>query len=252
MTFDFEGTVVLVTGAGHGLGRAIALAFAEQGALVWGCGIDVEGLAETARQLGPAGRTRPTDVTDSVAVSDLVAEIEALDGSVAVLVNNAGGVLGQRGRPVEDVTDEDWHAVVSVNLTGGFNCSRAVAPAMKRAGRGSIVNISSGAGLGVSLTGIQAYASAKAGQIGLTRQLAHELGPAGIRVNAVAPGFVLSNADTERQWARYGEAGQRALVDGIHLRRLGTPADIAHAVLFLASDYASWITGQTLSVNGGR
>jgi 3-oxoacyl-[acyl-carrier protein] reductase len=252
MTIDFEGAVVLVTGAGHGLGRAIAVTFAERGAVVWGCGIDVEGLAETARQMGPSGRIRSTDVTDPIAVADLVGAIEDRDGAVGILVNNAGGVVGRRGQPIESVTDDDWHAVVSVNLTGSFNCARAVAPAMKRAGRGSIVNISSGAGLGVSLTGIQAYASAKAGQIGLTRQLAHELGPAGIRVNAVAPGFVLSNPDTERQWERYGEVGQRALIDGIHLRRLGTPADIAHAVLFLASDYASWITGQVVSVNGGR
>jgi 3-oxoacyl-[acyl-carrier protein] reductase len=123
---------------------------------------------------------------------------------------------------------------------------------MKRAGYGRIVNISSGAGLGVSLTGIQAYASAKAGQIGLTRQLAHELGPFGITVNNVAPGFVLSNPTTERQWDSYGPEGQRALVGRIALRRLGTPADIAHAVLFLASDFAGWITGQALPVDGGK
>ena len=123
---------------------------------------------------------------------------------------------------------------------------------MKSAGCGRIVNISSGAGLGVSLTGIQAYASAKAAQIGLTRQLAHELGPHGITVNNVAPGFVLSNPNTERQWESYGAEGQKALIDGIALRRLGTPADIANAVLFFASEYAGWITGQTLQVDGGR
>jgi len=104
----------------------------------------------------------------------------------------------------------------------------------------------------VSLTGIQAYASAKAGQIGLTRQLAHELGPFGITVNNVAPGFVLSNPATLRQWESYGEEGQRRLLEGIALRRLGTPEDIAHAVLFLASDYAAWITGQVLPVDGGK
>ena len=123
---------------------------------------------------------------------------------------------------------------------------------MKAAKYGRIVNISSGAGLGVSLTGIQAYASAKAGQIGLTRQLAHELGPFGITVNNVAPGFVRSNPPTERQWESYGSDGQAALLDRISMRRLGTPADIAHAVLFLASDYAGWITGQVLPVDGGK
>ncbi len=114
------------------------------------------------------------------------------------------------------------------------------------------MNISSGAGLSVSLTGIQAYASSKAGQIGLTRQLAHELGPFGITVNNVAPGFVRSNPSTERQWESYGAEGQRALVERIHLRRLGTPEDIVHAVLFFASEMAGWITGQVLAVDGGR
>jgi 3-oxoacyl-[acyl-carrier protein] reductase len=123
---------------------------------------------------------------------------------------------------------------------------------MKAAQSGRIINISSGAGLGISLTGIQAYASAKAAQIGLTRQLAHELGPWGITVNNIAPGFVRSNPTTERQWESYGEAGQRELVDRIALKRLGTPDDIAHAVVFFASDYAGWITGQVLSVDGGK
>jgi 3-oxoacyl-[acyl-carrier protein] reductase len=123
---------------------------------------------------------------------------------------------------------------------------------MKRQGRGRIINISSGAGRGISLTGIQAYASAKAGQIGLTRQLAHELGPFGITVNGVAPGFVRSNPTTERQWDAMGAAGQAALLEGIALRRLGTPEDIAHAVMFLASDFAGWITGEVLGVDGGK
>jgi 3-oxoacyl-[acyl-carrier protein] reductase len=123
---------------------------------------------------------------------------------------------------------------------------------MKTSGWGRIVNISSGAGLRVSLTGIQAYASAKAGLIGLTRQLAHELGPFGITVNSVAPGFIRCNPTTERQWEAYGRDGQERLVESIATRRLGRPEDIANAVIFLASDYASWITGQTLSVDGGR
>ena len=123
---------------------------------------------------------------------------------------------------------------------------------MKAARCGRIVNISSGAGLGISLTGIQAYASAKAAQIGLTRQLAHELGPWGITVNNIAPGFVRSNPTTERQWESYGAEGQRALVDRIALKRLGTPDDIAYGVLFFASDYAGWITGQVLSIDGGK
>ena len=123
---------------------------------------------------------------------------------------------------------------------------------MKANGWGRIIAISSRAGLDVSLTGIQAYASAKAGQIGLVRQLGHELGQFGITVNCVAPGFVRSNPTTERQWEALGKEEQDRLVNGIAMRRLGTPQDISSAVVFLASEQASWITGQVLSVDGGH
>jgi 3-oxoacyl-[acyl-carrier protein] reductase len=123
---------------------------------------------------------------------------------------------------------------------------------MKAAGGGRIVNISSGAGRSVSLTGIQAYASAKAGQIGFTRQMAHELGPFGITVNCIAPGFVRSNPSTEKQWQSYGEEGQRQLIERIALRRLGTAQDIAGGVKFFTSADASWITGQVISIDGGH
>jgi 3-oxoacyl-[acyl-carrier protein] reductase len=252
MNIAFEGQTVLVTGAAHGFGRAIAGAFAHRGAQVFACDVDAQGLAETADTAGSTCTVSRVDVTNRDSVEAWVQEAFGATGRIDVLVNNAGGVKGQVGRPLESVPPVDWHAIVAVNLTGAFWCAQAVAPAMKKAGRGRIVNISSGAGLGVSLTGIQAYASAKAGQIGLTRQLAHELGPFGITVNNVAPGFVLSNPTTERQWASYGPEGQRALVDRIALRKLGTSADIAHAVLFLASDFAGWITGQVLPVDGGK
>jgi 3-oxoacyl-[acyl-carrier protein] reductase len=120
----------------------------------------------------------------------------------------------------------------------------------RRAGR--IVNISSGAGLRPSLTGVQAYTMAKHAVVGLTKQLALEFGPFGITVNSVAPGFVRSNPSTERQWEAYGPEGQKRLVENIHLRRLGTAEDIMHAVLFFASDYAAWVSGEILQVNGGR
>jgi 3-oxoacyl-[acyl-carrier protein] reductase len=123
---------------------------------------------------------------------------------------------------------------------------------MKERRYGRIVNISSGAGRSVSLTGIQAYASAKAGQLGFTRQSAHELGPFGVTVNAVAPGFVLSNPTSIAQFERYGEEGQRRLLESIATRRLGEPSDIANGVLFFAADESSWITGQVLSIDGGH
>ncbi len=212
-------------------------------------------LAET-RQLclavGGRCEARTVDVTDHAAVQAFVAQATASGEPVAVLVNNAGGVLGQVGRPLEEITPEQWQSIFAVNVTGAFYFAQAVAPGMKAAHYGRIVNISSGAGLGISLTGIQAYASAKAAQIGLTRQLAHELGPWGITVNNLAPGFVRSNPTTERQWQAYGEEKQKALVEGIALKRLGTPDDIAHGVLFFASDYAGWISGQVLAVDGGK
>jgi 3-oxoacyl-[acyl-carrier protein] reductase len=192
------------------------------------------------------------DVRNRDAVEKLVSHAWAGSGRVDILVNNAGGVLGQVGKPLEQVTPDEWQSIFDVNVTGAFYLSQAVAPGMKAARRGRIVNISSGAGLGVSLTGIQAYTSAKAAQIGLTRQLAHELGPWGITVNNIAPGFVRSNPTTERQWESYGSEGQRNLVGRIALRRLGSPDDIAHGVLFLASEYAGWITGQVLSIDGGK
>jgi 3-oxoacyl-[acyl-carrier protein] reductase len=247
MPTGFEDRRVLVTGAGHGIGRGIAQEFARLGAVVLGVDINAPGLEETAAdQHGLA--TATLDVTNAAAVQRVVAGF----GAVEILVHSAGGVCGQAGKPVEAVTLPEWQAILAVNLTGAFLMAQAVIPAMKAARYGRIVTISSGAGIGVSLTGIQAYAAAKAGEIGLTRQLAHELGPFGITVNSVAPGFVRSNPTTERQWEAYGPEGQRRLVEGIALRRLGTVADIVHAVLFFASDRAGWISGQTLSVDGGK
>jgi 3-oxoacyl-[acyl-carrier protein] reductase len=227
---DLTGRVALVTGTAHGIGAAIARSLADHGATVHPVDLDT------------------VDVSDAVQVQALVERI----GVVDILVNNAGGVVGQVGKPLDEVTDEEWRAVVDANLTSTFVCTRAVAPGMKRAGYGRIVNISSGAGRSVSLTGIQAYASAKAGQIGFTRQTAHELGRFGITVNTIAPGFVLSNPTSIAQWESYGEEGQRTLLEAIATRRLGVPEDIAGGVLFLVAEESSWVTGQTISIDGGH
>lgn len=255
MLIRFDDRAVMVTGAAHGFGRAIALNFATLGAKVVACDVMKNGLEETARlatEQGTPLRTCELDVSDALSVQSIVAEMQKASGPIDILVNNAGGVMGQTGRPLEEVSAADWRAIFGANLDGAFYCSQAVAPGMKVKQYGRIVNISSGAGLGISLTGIQAYASAKAGQIGLTRQLAHELGPWGITVNCIAPGFVRSNPTTEKQWQSYGTEGQNRLIQNIALKRLGSPQDIVNGVLFLASEQAGWITGQTLAIDGGR
>jgi 3-oxoacyl-[acyl-carrier protein] reductase len=225
-----SGRAAVVTGTAHGIGAAIADLLEADGVRVHRVDKDT------------------ADLTDSAAVSAFFADV----GEVDILVNNAGGVVGQTHHPIEEITDDAWSAVVAANLTSTFLCTRAVAPGMKRRGWGRIVNISSGAGRSVSLTGIQAYASSKAGQIGFTRQMAHELGPFGITVNCIAPGFVLSNPATVKQWESYGEQGQSALVEGIAVRRLGRPDDIANGVRFFVSEDSSWTTGQTISIDGGH
>lgn len=244
MKLDLSGRRAVVTGAAQGIGRAICHALRDAGASVAAIDRDGEGLAA----LGEGIETGVVDVTDAAALGAFVTGRGPFD----IAVHVAGGVCGQAGRPLEEIADEDWAAIVAVNQTAAFYLARAVAPAMKAAGHGRIVTINSRAGLDVSLTGIQAYASAKAGQIGLVRQLGHELGAFGITVNAVAPGFVRSNPTSERQWEAMGAEGQARLVDSLHLKRLGAAEDIAAAALYFASDQAAWTSGQTLSVDGGR
>jgi 3-oxoacyl-[acyl-carrier protein] reductase len=250
--FDFGGTVVAVTGAGHGFGRAIARSFAGLGAQVFATDLSAEALEETADHPGEI-HASAFDLTAPGAARAWVAEIERhAEGPVGVLASNAGGVRGQVMRPVEEVPEADWHAIIAINLHAHFLLAQAVAPGMKRAGQGRIVTISSGAGLQPSRTGIQAYTSAKHGLIGLTRQLAHELGPHGITANSVAPGLMLTNPASIRQWEGYGAEGQARVIGSIALRRLGEAQDIANAVMFLASPMAGYINGQVISVDGGK
>lgn len=250
MNIRFDGVTVAVTGAGHGFGRCIARSFDALGARVFACDLSAAELAETASGRGIA--TDAFDLTARGAAFDWIRSVESRSGGpVGVLVCNAGGVRGQVMRPVEEVPEEDWHAIFDINTHAAFNLARSAVPGMKRAGGGRIVTISSGAGLKPSRTGIQAYCAAKHALVGLTRQLARELGPFGITVNSVAPGFVLSNPASIAQFESYGEAGKAAMIQGIAMRRLGTVEDITHAVLFMASPFASYVTGQVLSVDGG-
>jgi 3-oxoacyl-[acyl-carrier protein] reductase len=255
MRFDLDGRVALVTGAAHGIGRAICVELSRCGSEVWAADVlegDLRETVDACTAVGGVCTAAALDVTQGERVDALVDTIVEKHGTIDILVNVAGGVLGQVGKPIEEVRDAEWEGILDVNLTGVFHCSRAVAPHMKRQRSGRIVNISSGAGRSTSLTGIQAYTSAKAGQIGLTRQLAQELGPWGITVNNIAPGFILSNPTTQRQWESYGHSGQQALVEDLALKRLGRPEDIAYGVLFFVSEYAAWCTGQVLSIDGGK
>jgi 3-oxoacyl-[acyl-carrier protein] reductase len=250
MRIQFENKTVVVSGVAGGIGNAIANGFASLGARVFACDRRQDDLAAPAA----AGVTvESVELTDRPAAAAWIANIEARCGqAVDVLVNNAGGVAGQVGRALEDVRDADWDEIMAINLGAAFTLSRACVPAMKRMGRGCIVNITSGAATSASLTGIQSYCAAKHALLGFTRQLAHELGPHGIRVNSVAPGLMLTNETTRCQWASYGADRQRVLLESIALRRLGCAQDIVNAVVFLASDLAQFITGQHLPVDGGR
>jgi len=250
MQIRFESRVVLVTGAAQGIGRAIAAAFADAGARVHVADIDREGVERTGGDLGATPHV--ADLSDRAAAAALIQAVVEREGRCDVLAFAAGGVRGQVGRPIEEVSEADWHVLFKANVDGAFWLAQAAAPVMKAAGWGRIVTISSGAGLRPSLTGIQGYTAAKHALVGLTRQLSWELGPFGITVNSVAPGFVLSNPTTQRQWESYGPEGQKGLVSSIHTKRLGSPEDIANAALFLASEQAGWISGQVLSVDGGR
>lgn len=240
----------IVTGAAQGIGRSVMQTLLAQGHRVAAFDLDAEGLQRAAE--AGATLTRTLDLADRSAVAGAVKDIADEWGGIDILVNCAGGVRGQTGRPLETITEADWLVLFDANVHSAFWCAQAVTPFMKTGGFGRIVNIASGAGLRPSLTGIQAYTASKHALVGLTKQLSLELGPFGITVNSVAPGFVLSNPSTQRQWEAYGEAGQTALLNGIHTRRLGQAEDIAHAVSYFTSDAAGWVSGQILSVDGGR
>ncbi len=240
---------MLISGAAQGIGRATAEAFRASGAIVHLADIDPQ-VQDVARDVG--GTAHVLDLSDRAGATALVQGIAAQEGRIDILALAAGGIRNQAGLPLEGITEESWEAVFGANVKSALWLSQAAAPFMEKAGWGRIVIVSSGAGLRPSLTGLHAYASAKHAAVGLTKQLSVGLARHGITVNSVAPGFIRSTPYAERQWEGYGEDGQRRLIESFHTKRPGKAQDIATAILFLASEQANWITGQVLSVDGGR
>ncbi|MFT3865022.1 MAG: 3-oxoacyl-ACP reductase FabG [Solirubrobacterales bacterium] len=246
----FTDQVAIVTGAAQGIGAAIADRLAAEGATVV-LGDRDPAVEETAAALRDAGRSADpfvVDVTDADAVDGFVADVAARHGRLDVLVNNAGVT---RDDLLFKLSEEDWDTVLDVNLKGTFLCSRAAQRAMVEAGRGAIVSLSSRSALGSR--GQANYSAAKAGIRGLTSTMALELGPFGIRANAVAPGFIATEMTdaTARRLGLDPEEHRAKAAAATPLRRVGTPADVASVVAFLASDDAAYVSGQTIEINGG-
>ncbi|MFT8245708.1 SDR family NAD(P)-dependent oxidoreductase [Roseomonas sp. BN140053] len=247
---DLDGRVAIVTGAGQGIGRAIALRFAELGAIPVIAERDADKAAAVAAEIACAGgraEAIPTDVSDPRSVEAMVAETVARHGRVDILVNNAALFANLRYTAFEDIPLEEWNAVLAVNTTGPFLCARAVLPPMRERGWGRIINISSNT-VDSGAPNLLHYVTSKSALVGMTRSLARELGRHGILVNAIMP------AATKHENSAVGitpEVLARSL-DLQCLKRNSAPQDLADTVMFLASSAAGFITGQTIAVDGGR
>ena len=248
MLIRFDGRTVIVAGAARGIGQAIARSRASDCARVFARDLLVDEVVPIAGRLNGAGEiiAAKVGVTDETSMAEVVREA---GGAADILAYVAGGVHGQTRRPLEEVTPDDFDAIVDVNLRGAFLFAKAVAPARKGKGTRRIISISNRAGLATSLTGIQSYAAAKHGQIGLVKQIAQELGPFGITANSIAPDFMATSPDYEQQWNNWSPEFRENFANNIAMHRMGVLKDIADAVTFLASDHASWIIGQTISGN---
>lgn len=252
MKVNLNGGVALVTGAAGGIGRAIALALAENGAIVAVNDVNPEGegtVQEISKNGGKAGFFR-ADVGDPESVNGMVATVTRDLGSIEILVNNAGVNVGKERRPVHEFADSEWHRIIRIDLDGVFYCSRIVSAEMVKRRRGAIVNIGSVLGI-VPIRLQSAFAAAKAGMLHFTRSHALEVGPHGVRVNAIAPGSILTEGTKSLFYNEEAKRLSESLISHIPLGRPGATHDIANAVLYLVSDEASYVTGHVLVVDGG-
>ncbi len=252
----FRERVAIITGGGSGIGRATAQLMAAEGGKLALVDLDVgamSAMAQTIEAESGIVTTVAADVLDDSAVDRMVQTVLSRFGRIDILVNAVGGstIIERSSAPVEELTLDEWERVLAFNLRGTFLCTHAVIPQMKRQGSGRIVNLSSVAARGDSPRSGAAYAAAKAGIRALTRKLAIELGPYGITCNAVAPSMTLSERIERRLWHQRTPEEQKAIIEAVPLKRVSTPADQAKVILFLASDDAAFVSGQTIEVTGG-